>query len=56
MKDSMNVPHPLVPPTPQQAPQQYFQQPPPTVLQNPIPHQGVMNTQQETHPAPPQME
>jgi hypothetical protein len=25
------------------------------VLQNPIPHQGVMNTQQEVHPAPPQM-
>jgi hypothetical protein len=25
------------------------------VLKNPIPHQGVMNTQQEVHPAPPQM-
>jgi hypothetical protein len=25
------------------------------VLQNPIPHQGVMNTQQEMHPSPPQM-
>jgi hypothetical protein len=42
-------------PAPQQAPQQYLQQPPPVVLQNPIPHQGVMNTQQEVHPAPPQM-
>jgi hypothetical protein len=31
---------------PQQAPQHYLQPPPPTVLQNPIPHQGVMNTQQ----------
>jgi hypothetical protein len=55
MKDSMNVPCPPAPPAPQQAPQQYLQQPPPTVLQNPIPHQGVMNTQQEMHPAPPQM-
>jgi hypothetical protein len=55
MKDSMNVPRPPAPPAPQQAPQQYLQQPPPTVLQNPIPHQGVMNTQQEMHPAPPQM-
>jgi hypothetical protein len=27
----------------------------PCVLQNPIPHQGVMNTQQEMHPTPPQM-
>jgi hypothetical protein len=25
------------------------------VLQKPIPHQGVMNTQQNMHPAPPQM-
>jgi hypothetical protein len=25
------------------------------VLQNPIPHQGVMNAQHEVHPAPPQM-
>jgi hypothetical protein len=25
------------------------------MLQNPIPHQGVMNTQQEVHPTPPQM-
>jgi hypothetical protein len=55
MKDSMNVPHPPAQPTPQQAPQQYFQQPPLVVLQNPIPHQGVMNTQQEMHPSPPQM-
>jgi hypothetical protein len=55
MKDSMNVPRPPASPAPQQAPQQYLQQPPPMVLQNPIPHQGVMNTQQEVHPAPPQM-
>jgi hypothetical protein len=55
MKESMNGPRPPAPPAPQQAPQQYVQQPPPAVLQNPIPHQGVMNTQQEMHPAPPQM-
>jgi hypothetical protein len=55
MKESGNGPRPPAPPAPQQAPQQYVQQPPPVVLQNPIPHQGVMNTQQEMHPAPPQM-
>jgi hypothetical protein len=44
-----------VQPTPQQAPQQYAKQPPPAVLQNPIPHQGVINTQQETHHPPPQV-
>jgi hypothetical protein len=55
MKESMNAQRPPVSPAPQQAPQQYLQQPPPTILQNPIPHQGVMNTQQEVHPAPPQM-
>jgi hypothetical protein len=55
MKESVNGPRPPAPPAPQQAPQQYVQQPPPAVLQNPIPHQGVMNTQQEMHPAPPQM-
>jgi hypothetical protein len=32
-----------------------MQQPPPVVLQNPIPHQGVMNTQQDTQPTPPQL-
>jgi hypothetical protein len=52
MKESMNVPHPLVTPAPQKAPQQYLQQPSPVVLQNPIPHQGVMNTPQEVHPTP----
>jgi hypothetical protein len=31
------------------------QQPPPVVLQNPIPHQGVMNTQQDIQPTPPQL-
>jgi hypothetical protein len=44
MKDSMNALRPPAPPSPQQAPQKYSQQPPPTVLQNPVPHQGVMNT------------
>jgi hypothetical protein len=55
IKGSTNGPCPLALPTPQQAPQQYVQQPPPKMLQNPIPHQGVMSTQQEMHPAPPQM-
>jgi hypothetical protein len=55
MKESMNVPCIPSSHAPQQAPQQYLQQPPPTVLKNPIPHQGVMNTQHEVHPAPPQM-
>jgi hypothetical protein len=55
MKESRNGPCPLVPPAPQQVPQQYVQHPPLTMLQNPIPHQGVMNTQQEMQPAPPQV-
>jgi hypothetical protein len=55
MKDSMNTPCPPASPTPKQSPQQYFQQPPSDILQNPIPQQGVMNTQQDIHPAPPQM-
>jgi hypothetical protein len=45
MKETGNGPHTLGSPAPQQAPQQYVQQPPPSVLQNPIPHQGVMKTQ-----------
>jgi hypothetical protein len=55
MKESMNAQPPPAPSAPQQAPQHYLQQPPLDVLQNPIPHHGVMNTQQEVHPAPPQM-
>jgi hypothetical protein len=55
MKDSVNGPRPLAPPAPQPAPQQYVQQPPPTVLQNIILHQGVMNTQQDMQPTPPQL-
>jgi hypothetical protein len=55
MKDSVNAPRPPVSPTPQQAPQNYLQQPPLAIFQNPIPHQGVMNTQQEMHLSPPQM-
>jgi hypothetical protein len=55
MKESMNVPRPPSPPTPQQTPQQYLQNPPSAMLQNPIPHQGVMNTQHEVHPSPPKM-
>jgi hypothetical protein len=31
------------------------QQPPPAVLQNPIPHQCVINTQQDTQHPPPQV-
>jgi hypothetical protein len=45
LKYSGSLPHSPTPPTPQQTPQQYVQQPPPTMLQNPIPHQGVINTQ-----------
>jgi hypothetical protein len=45
MKESMNAPLPPVPPTPQQAPQLYFQETTLVVLQNPIPHYSVMNTQ-----------
>jgi hypothetical protein len=55
MKESGNGPRPPTPPTPQQAPQKYVQQPSPVVLQNPIPHQGVMNTKQDMHPTPPHM-
>jgi hypothetical protein len=53
LKDSGSLPHSPAQPTPQQAPQQYVQQPPPIVLQNPIPHQGVINTQQDTRHPPP---
>jgi hypothetical protein len=55
LKDSGSLPHSPAPPAPQQAPQQYVQQPPPAVLQNPIPHQGVINTQQDTQHPPPQV-
>jgi hypothetical protein len=53
MKDLGSVPHSLAPPAPQHAPQQYVQQPPPIMLHNPIPHQGVMNTQKDMQPTPP---
>jgi hypothetical protein len=43
LKDSGSLPHTPAQTTPQQAPQQYVQQPLPAVLQNPIPHQGVVN-------------
>jgi hypothetical protein len=53
LKDSGNLPPTPAQPAPQQAQQQYVQQPPPAVLQNPIPHQGVVNTQQDAqHPLP----
>jgi hypothetical protein len=55
LKDSGSLPHPLALPAPQQTPQQYVQQPPPAVLQNSIPHQGVINTQQDTQHPPPQV-
>jgi hypothetical protein len=55
LKDSGSLPHSPAQPAPQQAPQQYVQQPPPAVLQNPIPHQGVINTQQDTQHPPPQV-
>jgi hypothetical protein len=45
------APNPQGPP---QGPPTYIPPPPPTVLQNPIPHQGVINTQPEgvQHPHP----
>jgi hypothetical protein len=55
LKDSGSLPPSPVQPAPQQAQQQYAQQPPPAVLQNPIPHQGVINTQQDTQHPPPQV-
>ena len=51
MKESMNTQRPSSPP----APQHYLQPPPPNILKKPIPHQGVMNTQQEINPTTPQM-
>jgi hypothetical protein len=55
LKDSGSIPPSPAQPAPQQAQQQYAQQPPPAVLQNPIPHQGVVNTQQDTQHPPPQV-
>jgi hypothetical protein len=56
MKESMNnTQSSTAPPAPQQAPQHYFQPPPPAIFQNPIPHQGVMNTQHEIILSPPQI-
>jgi hypothetical protein len=55
LKDSGSLPHPPTLLAPQQEPQQYMQQPPPAMLQNPIPHQGVINTQQDTQHPPPQV-
>jgi hypothetical protein len=55
LKDFGSLPHSPAPPAPQQAPQKYIQQPPPVVVQNPIPHQGVINTQQDTQHPPPQV-
>jgi hypothetical protein len=54
LKDSGSLPPTPAQTAPQQAPQQYVQQPPPAVLQNPIPHQGVINTQQDAQRPPPQ--
>jgi hypothetical protein len=53
MKDYVNGRHPLAPLAPQQALQKYVQQPTPAMLQNPIPHQGLMNTQHDMQPTPP---
>jgi hypothetical protein len=55
MKESMNTQRPPTPPAPQSTPQHYLQPPPLVIFQNPIPYQGVMNTQQEINSAPPQM-
>jgi hypothetical protein len=51
----MNTQHPPEPPSPQGAPQHYFQPKPLEILQKPIPHQGVMNTQQYINSTPPQI-
>jgi hypothetical protein len=50
----MNSQGPPTPPAPQQAPQHYLQPLPLAIFQNPIPYQGVMNTQQVINPVPPQ--
>jgi hypothetical protein len=55
LKDSGSLPPSPAQSAPQQAQQQYAQQPPPAVLQNPIPHQGVINTQQDAQHPPPQV-
>jgi hypothetical protein len=54
LKDSGNLPPTPAQLAPQQAQKQYVQQPPLAVLQNPIPHQGVVNTQQDAQRPPPQ--
>jgi hypothetical protein len=54
LKDSSGLPPTPAQTAPQQAPQQYVQQPPPAVLQNPSPHQGVINTQKDAQSPPPQ--
>jgi hypothetical protein len=55
MKESMNTQWPPTLPAPQQAPQHYLKPPPLTIFQKPIPHQGVMNTQQDIILAPPKI-
>jgi hypothetical protein len=55
LKDSGSLPPSPAQPAPQQAQQQYVQQPPPVVLQNPIPHQGVIKTQHDIQHPPPQV-
>jgi hypothetical protein len=55
LKDSGSIPPSPVQPAPQQAQQKYAQQPPPTVMKNLIPHQGVINTHQDTQHPPPQV-
>jgi hypothetical protein len=51
----MNTQRPPAPQGPLQVPQNYLQPQTPVVLQNLIPHQGVINTQQEVIPTPQQM-
>jgi hypothetical protein len=55
MKESMKFQCPTTSPAHQQAPHHYLKEPPLTILENPIPHQGVMNTQPEISSTPPQM-
>jgi hypothetical protein len=55
MKASMNTQHPPTPPCPSTDPTTLFATTTFNYFEKPIPHQGVMNTQQEVNSAPPQI-
>jgi len=56
MKEYMNPQQPPNPQGPLQVPQNYMSPPTTTILQNMIPHQGVINNQLEVFPHPQHME